>query len=108
MSTKKNAPPPRPEAPPRSVFDQREQLAERGEKLGNLVRLTELPDPTEGHPEPPKELYRQGFTVVFAQLKSVFEIRLKGFLSFRKHDCKNLIKPFTVKLRHYYHRIRAP
>ena len=83
MSTKKNAPPPRPEAPPRSVFDQREQLAERGEKLGNLVRLTELPDPTEGHPEPPKELYRQGFIVVFAQLKSVFEMRLKAFLSFR-------------------------
>ena len=82
MSTKKNAPPPRPEAPPRSVFDQREQLAERGEKLGNLVRLTELPDPTEGHPEPPKELYRQGSTVVFVQLKSVFEMRLKAFFVF--------------------------
>ena len=56
MSTRKKS---GPEVPGRSVFDQREQLAERGEKLGNLAKLTELPDPTEGHPEPPKELYRQ-------------------------------------------------
>ena len=40
----------------KSVFDNRDQLNERGEKLGNLVRLTEPPDPTKHHPEPPDEL----------------------------------------------------
>lgn len=57
MSTKKQ-PPARPEPPNKNVFDNREQLHERGEKLSNLARLTEAPDPTADHPEPPKELYR--------------------------------------------------
>ena len=69
MSTKKK--PPRPEAPPKNVFDNREQLHERGEKLGNLARLTELPDPTEGHPEPPKELYRKTGLKIFQKIYSL-------------------------------------
>ena len=63
MSTKKSNRdgPPRPPPPQlsettRSIFDNREQLNERGEKLSNLVRLTEAPDPTKDHPEPPEEL----------------------------------------------------
>ena len=49
-------PPPQLSETSRSIFDNREQLNERGEKLGNLVRLTEPPDPTKFHPEPPDEL----------------------------------------------------
>ena len=61
MSTKRDPPPQRPPPPQlsettRSIFDNREQLNERGEKLSNLVRLTEAPDPTKDHPEPPEEL----------------------------------------------------
>jgi len=83
MSTKKK--PPRPEAPPKNVFDNREQLHERGEKLGNLVRLTELPDPTEGHPEPPKELYSKA-EALLAQNKSSVRKFLSQFTDKRPND----------------------
>ena len=66
MSEKKR--PPRPPPPNsnsvndqihknNSVFDQKEKLHERGNKLSNLVTLTELHDPSKDYSETPEELW---------------------------------------------------
>jgi alpha-soluble NSF attachment protein len=87
MSTKKNGPPPQRPPPPqlsetsRSIFDNREQLNERGEKLSNLVRLTEAPDPTKDHPEPPEELFSKA----------------EGLLSTNKSSVRRFLSSLTDK-----------
>ena len=40
-----------------SVFDQREKLHERGNKLSNLVALTEPVDHSKNYSESPEELW---------------------------------------------------
>ena len=40
-----------------SIFDQREKLHERGEKLGNLAQLTEPIDPSKNYSDSPEELW---------------------------------------------------
>ena len=66
MSDKRKGPQ-RPQAPPlmngqaaaasSSIFDQREKLHERGEKLGNLAALTEPIDPSKNYSDSPEELW---------------------------------------------------
>lgn len=60
MSDKKRGPPRPPPPNPtltNSVFDQREKLHERGNKLTGLVALTELPDHSKDYAETPEELW---------------------------------------------------